>query len=95
MLFWWDVYIVFKKKRENRAFFISPDLQFYSIYIVNNAASPYVENSIKHFYFNRKVGILENKQKNIVCFPLSVFCVLDHRVEFYNKGRRSAPERST
>lgn len=52
------------KKRENCAF-LSHLIYSFTVYIVNNAASPYVENSIKHFYSS--VGILENrkKQKNI------------------------------
>lgn len=33
--------------------------------------------SIKHFYFNHLVGILKK-----MCFPLAMFCVLDHREEF-------------
>lgn len=68
------MFTLYLKKRENRAFFISPDLQFYSIYIVNNAASPYVENSLKHFYFNRSVGILEKKQKKCVSHSLCSVC---------------------
>ena len=61
-------------KKGNLCLFISHDLQFYSIYIVNNTASPYVEYSIRHFYFNHLVGILES-------FPLAMFCVLAHREE--------------
>lgn len=57
--------------------FLSHLIYSFTVYIVNNAASPYVENSIKHFYFNRSVGILENKQQKKYCvFPtLRVLCV--------------------
>lgn len=60
-----------------------PDLHLiynFTVYIVNNGASPYVEWSMKHFYFNHFVGKLERTKK--VCFPLSMFCVSDHREEF-------------
>lgn len=65
-------------KKGNLCLFISPDLQFYSIYIVNNTASPYVEYSIKHFYFNHLVGILEK-----CVFPTRhVLCVGSRIQEF-------------
>lgn len=49
-----------KKKRETCAF-LSHLIYNFTVYIVNNTASPYVEYSIKHFYFNHFVGILEKK----------------------------------
>lgn len=75
--FWWDVYIVFKKKRETCAF-LSHLIYNFTVYIVNITASPYVEYSIKHFYFNHLVGILEKKKKSV--FPTRhVLCIGSQR----------------
>lgn len=68
--FRWDVYIVFKK-RENCAF-LSHLIYNFTVYIVNNTASPYVEYSIKHFYFNHFVGILEKKKSVFPTISCSV-----------------------
>lgn len=89
--FWWDVYNVFKK-RETCAF-LSHLIYNFTVYIVNNTASPYVEYSMKHFYFNHLVEILEEKKsrKQKVCFPLAMFCVSDHRGEFGVCWHRDGP----
>lgn len=71
--FWWDVYIVFKK-RETCAF-LSHLIYNFTVYIVNNTASPYVAYSIKHLYFNHLVGLLEKKCAS----RLTVFCVGSQR----------------
>lgn len=73
-----EMFTLYLKKRETCAF-LSHLIYNFTVYIVNNTASPYVEYSIKHFYFNHLVGILEKKN---MCFPLAMFCVLDHREEF-------------
>lgn len=49
-----------RKKRETCAF-LSHLIYSFTVYIVNNTASPYVECSIKHFYFNHLVGIFKKK----------------------------------
>lgn len=48
------------KKRETCAF-LSHLIYSFTVYIVNNKASLYVECSIKHFYFNHLVKQLEKK----------------------------------
>lgn len=96
--FWWDVYIVFKKKKRETCAFLSHLIYSFTVYIVNNTASPYVECSIKHFYFNHLVGIFEKKndknkqtkKKINVCFPLAMSCVSDHRGEFQERGWHQA-----
>lgn len=68
-------------KRETCAF-LSHLIYNFTVYIVNNTASPYVEYSIKHFYFNHLVGILEKK----IVFPTRhVLCVGSQR-RIYTKG---------
>lgn len=81
MLFRWDVYNVFKK-RENCAF-LSHLIYNFTVYIVNNTASPYVEYSIKHFYFNHFVGILRKKK---VYFPLFHVLCVGSQSRISNKG---------
>lgn len=55
-----EMFTLYLKKRETCAF-LSHLIYNFTVYIVNNTASPYVEYSIKHFYFNHLVGILEKK----------------------------------
>lgn len=64
-----EMFTLYLKKGKLCAF-LSHLIYNFTVYIVNNTASLYVEYSIKHFYFNHLVGILEN-----VCFPLAMFCV--------------------
>lgn len=63
-------------KRETCAF-LSHLIYNFTVYIVNNTASPYVEYSIKHFYFNHIVGVLEK-----YVFPTRHVLCVDHREEF-------------
>lgn len=90
--FWRDVYIVFKK-RETCAF-LSHLIYNFTVYIVNNTASPYVEYSIKHFYFFPSCWNLEEKKKK-KCFPLAMLCVLDHGGELDSKCWRQRAKRRT
>lgn len=102
--FWWDVYIVFKKKKRETCAFLSHLIYSFTVYIVNNTASPYVECSIKHFYFNHLVGIFKKKKwqkqtnkKKLMCVSHSPCPVCRITEENFKKGvgtRQRAKQRN-